>query len=153
MWIIRAALLGVFGAGTVTCGGSSPQPATPSSPSISSVALNGVYSGRSSDTSGPGNMSWTVSQAGASVSGAVAAVTPKEAVAFTGALSGTLSGTTLSFTIAVSNSGISKFPNCSATLNGTATGVTNLAIAGSYIGTNSCTGSFTGGQFALTKAQ
>jgi hypothetical protein len=57
----------------------------------------------------------------------------------------------LTFSIAVPVGGISGFPGCSATIDGTATGVSNTTIAATYTGTNSCGGSFNGGRFNLTK--
>jgi hypothetical protein len=46
---------------------------------------------------------------------------------------------------------MSGFPTCSATITGTAEGLTASTIAGTYTGTNSCTGPFSAGQFSLTK--
>jgi hypothetical protein len=57
----------------------------------------------------------------------------------------------LTFSIAVPANGISGFPGCGATIDGTATGVSNTAIAGTYTGTNTCGGAFNGGHFSLTK--
>lgn len=138
---------------SVSCGGSgssNPTP-TPTTPTPPTIALGGTYSGSVSDSTGPGRMTWTISQAGTSLSGPVTATTELGTVSFTGTLSGTLSGTSLSFTINVPAGSISGLPSCSATITGTATGVTTSTIAGTYTGTNSCTGPFSAGQFSLTK--
>jgi hypothetical protein len=141
----------VLGVALSGCGGSKPSP-SPSAPSpISGVTLSGTYAGSASDSTGAGTMSWTASQSGSAVSGSVTARTSVGIVAFTGNLTGALTGSSLTFSITIPADGISGFPGCSATIDGTATGVSNTAIAGTYTGTNSCGGSFSAGHFNLTK--
>jgi hypothetical protein len=96
-------------------------------------------------------MSWTISQSGGAVSGTVTAKTSLGIVVFNGNLAGTLSASSLTFTITVPSDGISGFPGCSATIEGTAPAVSSTEISGTYTGTNSCTGSFGAGRFSLTK--
>ncbi len=96
-------------------------------------------------------MAWTVSQSASSVSAVVTAKTPLGIVVFDGNLAGTLSGTSLTFAITIPTGGISGSPGCSAKIDGTATDVSNSAISGTYTGTNSCSGAFTGGRFTLAK--
>ena len=133
------------------CGGSNPSP-NPSAPTpVSGVTLSGTYAGSASDSTGAGTMTWTASQSGSAVTGPVTAKTSLGIVVFTGSLTGTLTGSSLTFSITVPADGMSGFPGCSATIDGTASGVSNTAIAGTYTGTNSCGGSFNSGHFSLTK--
>jgi hypothetical protein len=131
------------------CGGAD----SPSAPSAETadISLSGVFSGSGSDSSGPGQMTWTISQSRTTVSGPFVAKTKFGSVTFTGTASGSLSGTTLTFTVTVPTGGVTGLPTCTIAMNGTATGVTSARISGTYSGTNSCTGTFTGGQFTLDK--
>src|SRR5438477_13088320 len=72
------------------CGGGSPTAPTASTP-IVQVSLAGTWSGQGSDSSGPGQMTWVLSQSGTTVSGSVMAFTSAGTVVFTGSLMGALS--------------------------------------------------------------
>jgi hypothetical protein len=134
---------------TTGCGDSSSSSTT--APSATSVALNGTYSGNASDSSGPGRMTWRLTQTGTAVSGTMTASTPLGTVVFNGNFSGTLSGTTLTFTIAVPAGGVSAFPSCTITITGSAANVTSSAITGVYTGTSTCSAPFNNGTLTLTK--
>ena len=112
--------------------------------------LNGVWSGAASDSSGPGTMTWKLTQTGVTVSGTMQAATPSGAVAFTGSFSGTLSGATLPFTINVPAGGVTGQPTCTVIMTGTVTSITASTLSGTYSG-SSCGGPFSNGQFKLTK--
>jgi hypothetical protein len=149
---MRGCLIAIaLGAMLSGCGGSNPAPSPSAASPVSSVTLNGTYAGSASDSTGAGTMAWIASQSGTAVSGSVTAKTSLGIVAFTGSLTGTLTGSSLTFSITVPAGGISGFPGCTATLDGTATGVTNTAIDGTYTGTNSCGGAFNAGHLTLTK--
>ena len=125
------------------CGGDSPT-------APSSLNLTGTFSGPASDSFGPGLfLTWRLTQTGSAVSGTMTAT----ATGFTatGTVSGTLNGTTLTFTFTSPRGGIQGLPACSSTANGTASGVTNTTIPGTYSGVNSCLGPYTNGQFTLSK--
>jgi hypothetical protein len=126
---------------------------TPASPTTWTqiVSLAGTYAGNASDSSGPGTMTWALTQRGANISGTMTTATPLGAVQFLGNISGKLSGATLTFTITVPQGGVSAFLTCPITITGSANGVTSRTIAGTYSGTTSCSAPFTNGQFALTK--
>ena len=96
-------------------------------------------------------MTWVLAQSGTSVSGTMTAATPSGTVQFRGNITGTLSGTTLSFTITVPAGGVSAFPGCTINIQGTASGVSSSTIAGTYSGTSTCTMPFSNGQFSLTR--
>jgi hypothetical protein len=134
------------------CGGSSTSP--------SSINLSGSWTGNASDSSGPANISATLSQSAGSVTGTVRFSVPNSSVVGNGTFSGTLSGTTLTFTTTIPVGGFSGFlvGSCSATLSGTAnvatitiSGVTATQIVGTYSGNNSCSGPFTNGTISMTK--
>jgi uncharacterized protein (TIGR03437 family) len=113
--------------------------------------ITGVWSGTASDSSGPGRMTWRLTQTGPTVTGTIFLSTPLGTVVFNGNFSGTVSGQALTFSIDVSRGGIPTLPSCSVTLQGTSTTITNTILMGIYAGTNSCTGPFSNGSFNLTK--
>ena len=112
--------------------------------------LNGVWSGVASDSSGPGSMTWNLTQTSVTVSGTMQAATPSGAIAFSGSFSGTLSGATLPFTITVPAGGVTGLPTCTVTMTGTVSSITTSTLGGTYSG-SSCGGPFSNGQFKLTK--
>lgn len=133
-----------------SCGGSD----SPTSPASSTPTLNltGTWSGNASDSTGPGQMTWRLSQSGSSaVTGSITASTLSGRIVFNGTISGTLAGTTFGFTFSVPRGGISGFPNCTVTASGSASGITNTSMSGMYSGENSCAGAFSNGRFTLTK--
>jgi hypothetical protein len=113
--------------------------------------ITGVWSGTASDSSGPGRMTWRLTQTGPTVTGTIFLSTPLGTVVFNGNFSGTVSGQALTFSIDVPRGGIPTLPSCSVTLQGTSTTITNTILMGIYAGTNSCTGPFSNGSFNLTK--
>ncbi len=134
------------------CGGSSTSPSgAPAAPSTPSVTLSGTFSGPASDSSGPGTMTWRLTQAGTAVSGTMTAMTPLGTVVFRGNISGTISGTTLTFTIIVPPGGVSAIPSCAINISGTASGITATTLAGTYSGTSTCSPPFNNGEFNLIK--
>ena len=131
------------------CGGDS-SPTAPSS-STGSLNLTGTFSGEASDSFGPGlQFTWQLTQSGTAVSGTMVTRFGGSLLA-TGTVSGTLSGTIFTFIFTIPPGGIPSLPTCSSTANGTAPGVTNTTIAGTYSGVNSCLGPFTNGRFTLTR--
>jgi hypothetical protein len=132
----------------VACG--SKEESTPTSPSPS-VNLTGTFAGTVSDASGPGRMTWQLTQSGAQVTGTFTATDDTSGVAVTGDVSGTLSDTNLPVRM---NTPAGRLPapytNCSIASEGTAQ-VTSTTINGTYTGRNSCTGTFGTGRFSLTK--
>jgi hypothetical protein len=129
------------GGGGTTSGGAT-EPAA--------VNLSGTFSGPASDSSASGQMTLKLTQTGSAVNGSMGA-TLTNGCTMSGNVSGTLSGTNLSFNAVVPQGGVSCQPGCSINFTGTAT-ATNTSITGTYGGTNSCFGPFSGGKFALTKS-
>ncbi|HJZ74372.1 MAG TPA: hypothetical protein VKE51_21695 [Vicinamibacterales bacterium] len=95
-------------------------------------------------------MQWSLSQTGSSVTGQASASTASGAVTFTAAVTGTISGSDLTWTMEIRAGGISALPDCSATIKGSASIAAN-AMTGSYSGTTTCNEAFTDGHISLTK--
>ena len=106
------------------------------------VSLTGHWRGHVSDSFGQGNMTWDIVQAGTSISGEMRSLGTSGA--FRGSVSGTVQGSTLSFTITIVR-GL-----CSITARGTAT-VVHDTISGTHTGTNSCDGPLTHGELYLSR--
>ena len=133
---------------TAGCGGGGSSPTSPSTPALN---LTGTFSGSASDSSGPGQLTWRLTQTGTSVAGSVSLVALPSGITGTGSVAGTLTGTTLTFTMTIPRGGIPARPTCSVSAEGRATGVTKDTIPGTYSGSNSCSGAFTGGEFTLRR--
>jgi hypothetical protein len=128
--------------------------ATPAPTTVPSVT--GTWTGELSVQGTSAMMTWTLTESGTDVTGPVFVVLPTGVVLLNGAFSGTLSGTTLAYTIAVSPGGFPSQPECSGQLAGTVT-VTSLTasavtLVGSYSATSvTCQTLFSGGSFTLTR--
>lgn len=145
------------------CGGqSSPTtpsdstPSTPASPpaggSTPATGLTGSWSGTAADNSGAGSMEWALSETGGVVSGTVTLVDATAGVRGRGTVSGTLSGSTVTFTLSVPAGGFdAPFATCSASITGQGT-LADTTLTATYAGSNSCSGAVTGGVATLTKA-
>ena len=129
------------------CGGGS-SPASPSAPSAP-IDLAGMWAGSASDSSGPGLMSWQLTQSGGSFSGTAVVSDPAGARVAQGTVSGTLSGSALQFSIAVPAGGFNEAA-CTASVTGSGA-ATATTITGTYSGTQSCSGAFTSGSLTLSK--
>jgi hypothetical protein len=159
-FLVAAALAGTLGA--AACGGSSPtsmmNPVTPVSPSASSSAVAGTWTGASSDSTGSmmgaglsasmmSGMTWQLTQSGNTFTGTMS---------FPGygghtmTVSGTIDGRSGTFTMMVP-AGSMMMAGCTAT----ATGSFDMddlmdQIHGTYSGSNTCTGPFDHGEISLT---
>ena len=135
------------------CGGSggSSTPSQPSSTGSSSVNLTGTWSGSASDSSGPGQMSWQLSQTDTSFSGTLTMTDTVAGVTGRGSVSGTVSGSSIRFSINVPAGGFaSPYAACTASVSGE--GQASLStVTGTYSGSNSCSGAITSGQLTLSK--
>jgi len=118
------------------------------------ATVTGTWSGPLTVQGTPGLMTWTLTQNNASVSGPVLVGLPNGIVLLNGALSGTLTGSTLNYTITVSPGGIPTSPTCGGQLGGSTTVTLGASswMTGNYTVLNStCTTGFTSGDFTLTK--
>jgi hypothetical protein len=151
----RAVAAVAFGLIAASCGGSSssgpsPTPA-PTAPSVPAITLTGTYAGNAIDSSGPGTMTWRITQTGTAISGIADAGTPLDGNAFHGSVTGTLTGSSLTFTLTVPAGGVNGQPTCTVSITGTGTAASSSSITGTYSGTSTCAAAFTAGQFALSK--
>jgi len=140
---------------SAACGGggsSSTQPSPTPAPAPSApVNVLGAWAGTASDSSGPGQMTWQVTQSDTAVSGTVTMTDTSTGASGRGSLSGTMSGSALRFTISIAAGGFDfPYAACSASVTGDATASTS-SISGSYSGTNSCSGAVSSGQISLSK--
>jgi hypothetical protein len=128
------------------CGGDSPAP-SPSPPS----GLGGTWTGAVSDSSGPGQMSWMLSESGGTISGAVTITDAVSGYGGQGTISGTVEASAINFTITIAAGGFdAPFNTCSAQITGSAT-LDGSTITGTYSGSNSCNGTVNEGQLSLTR--
>jgi hypothetical protein len=99
-------------------------------------------------------MTWTLTQTNGAVTGPVLVALPTGTVLLNGFLTGTLAGSTLTYTIAVGPGAIPAQPQCVGQLGGTMTATTGAspALTGTYtLRSSTCTTPFTGGDLTLTR--
>ena len=136
--------------GTAACSNDSSSPTSPST----TLNLTGTYAGDITVQGAPARMVWTVTQTGNAVTGSVVVSLPSGTVLLNGAVSGTVTGTSIAYTIIVSPGGIPAQPACGGQLSGTATGTTTapFTLSGNYnLVSSTCTSPLTSGTFALTR--
>lgn len=97
-------------------------------------------------------MTWSLTDGSGAVRGPATISTPLKSVVLTGTVSGTLNGSTLTWTIDVPAGGVTGQPSCTVTVSGTATlNGARTGLTGSYSGAGSCTPAFSGGTLTLTR--
>lgn len=146
MRLLRAALAVAALVATTAC--DAELPAEPSEP----LNISGEWRGSITVNGVPARMTWTLTHISASVTGPVLVALPTGLVLMNGALTGTLGGTTMTYTIAVPAGAIQLQPACSGQIGGTTTVVSPSNMNGTYAVTSStCTTGLTNGSFTLTK--
>lgn len=145
---VAALLLAVAAAG---CSSSetSTMPGTPSS-----TTLTGTWSGDLALLGTSARMTWTLTQTNSAIAGPVLVLLPTGTVLMNGVLSGTVSGSAVTYTIAISPGGIPSQPNCVGQLTGNVT--SSLAavstLTGAYtVASSTCSTPFSTGTFTLTR--
>jgi hypothetical protein len=114
--------------------------------------VTGTWIGSASDSTRQITMTWRLLQQDRSVSGTFSATTPVGADVYTsGSISGTVLAGSLTFTITVPRGSVVDAPDCIATFAGTADDLMADSMAGTYTGSDTCGGTFTGGRFTLLK--
>ena len=152
--LVAATLIGVAGFACGGGGGSSSSPTQPSAPT-SNANIAGSWIGSAYDSagtsSGPGSMTWQITQTGASFAGAMTMTDAGTNVTGRGTVSGTVSGTAIQFSIAVPAGGFdSPYATCSANVTGTGVAA-STSINGNYSGSSSCSGTISSGLLTLIK--
>jgi hypothetical protein len=128
--------------------------ATPTQPAptgSSVVNLTGNWGGSVSDSSGPGQMSWQLTQTDTSFSGTMTMTDASTGVTGQGSVSGTVSGGSFHFSISVRAGGFSSpYASCTADASGDGQAA-SATITGTYSGSNSCSGAIASGQLTMQK--
>lgn len=106
------------------------------------ASVSGYWSGSGDDSSGPGDLSMTLSQNKQSVSGTFSAEDWSSGTVVGGTVTGNVTGSQFSGSFTGTYSG------CQFTMNFSAT-VSDSVMVGTYNGTNSCSGPVTDGSFTL----
>lgn len=162
------AVILILASSAAACGGASqatptaPTPAnSATTPSGTSAAVTGVWTGTASDTSGSmmtgglmgqsgmGSPTWTLAQTGSTVTGSISfsGMMGQKAGTFTG----TMSGEDMTFMMDLPM-GSMMSSGCTATAAGTAhLNGTTMVMTVTYGGSNSCTGPFANGQMTMTR--
>ncbi len=138
--------------GALACNGElTPTPSAPTQPTTPPVDVTGTWSGPAADSSGPGQMTWRLTQASSAINGTLAIHDTDTGVNGQGSITGTVAGSSISFSIAIAAGGFeAPFATCMSSVSGTAT-VSSPTITGTYTGSNSCTGPISAGQLTLNK--
>lgn len=135
------------------CGGgpASPTQPTPTPTPGTPGSLTGTWSGPASDSSGPGQMTWQITQDGASFSGTLTIIDTSTSLGGRGSISGAVSGSSIRFSLNVPVNGFdSPYGACTSDVSGDGQ-ASATSITGSYSGTNSCGGAIAAGQLTLSK--
>jgi hypothetical protein len=124
-------------------------PTTPTDPVLN---LTGTWRGTIAVSGVATNMTWTLTQTGTSVTGPVLIALPTGAVIMNGALTGTLSGNSLAYTIGVAPGGLPTQPACSGQIAGVTTVSGSSSMNGTYtVASSNCTTGLTNGTFSLAR--
>lgn len=120
-------------------------------PSQVPAGLAGDWSGTAEDASGPGHMTWRLSEVDGWFAGSVSLLEDTTSALGYGSVTGTVEGTTVAFTVTIPAGGFSApYAHCSASLTGTAT-LGRTRMTGVFSGTNTCSGAVTDGTFTLVR--
>jgi hypothetical protein len=148
----RVATIAVMALVAAGCYDGPPSSTTIVGPGMTPVNVAGRWTGSASDSTRQLSMTWVLTQQDRTVTGTFQASTPVGAPVYTG---GTISGTALAsgltFTITVPRGSVVDFPDCTALFAGTADDVRTDSMAGTYSGSDTCGGTYTGGRFTLIK--
>jgi hypothetical protein len=145
----------VAGIGLALTTASCSVESTTTGPTSNVINLAGTWAGDLAVQGTTARMTWTLTQSGSSVSGPVLVMLPNGIVLLNGALSGTINGNSLTYTINVASGGIPSQPGCTGQLGGGATAAigTPSTLAGNYnVTSSSCTVPLAStGTFTLTR--
>jgi hypothetical protein len=125
---------------------------TTASPAGQPINLTGKWVGNITVLGQTGIATLDLTQSGTNVTGPVTISLPNGVVVGNGALSGTVDGTTLKYTIDVPAGGIPSEPNCSGQITGTAmvTVGSPSTLSGNFqLTSNTCQQVISGGNFTV----
>ena len=161
---MRAVIAVVLGSGIALfafgCQASPTAPGEVSPAPVRQADLTGAWNGTASDTQGPQTLSWTMTQANATVSGTVVAkaVDPADGTCASchknkiGTFSGTISGSDITLTMTFpAGHDAEPTPMCGVTVTVTGSTHADGRITGTYRGADSCEGPFADGTLAMVR--
>ncbi len=144
----------------VACGGSAST--SPSGPTAS-TSMAGVWTGIASDSSssigagsmmgqaGMGTMTWQLTENGSIETGPMSFSGSGMQGRMPGTFVGTMSGDDMTFAMDMPTSSMMS-TGCSSRATGTAhVNRTTMTMTGTYSGSNSCSGAYTGGQMTMNR--
>lgn len=167
--LLTNALIAGLAVLATSCGGGSGMPDTNSAaagpleppPTFTGTGVDSNLNTGAAGT-GMGTMvvTWRMTQDGANVSGTVTTQStdaPGTCASChrsrTGALTGTISGTSLIWTVSFpENAASDPTPSCASTLTGTIADITANSVSGPYSGSDSCEGQYTNGSLTMARA-
>jgi hypothetical protein len=138
----------------VLLGGSACTTTSTTAPESSTVDLTGTWTGTLTVQGIPVLVKWTLSQTGANISGSALALLADGTVLTNGSLTGTMSGSTLTYTITVGPGGIPAQPSCTGQLQGSLAvqlGLTPIMNGSLSLVSATCTPPVSSGSLALSK--
>jgi hypothetical protein len=136
----------------IAAGGCHSATQLTSAPGEVNANVSGAWNGTASDSTGPGQLTWRLTQNGTSFTGALTIVDSGTNVSGRGSVSGTVSGTAVHFTMSVPAGSFDRpYDECSADLSGEAQ-ASGSSLTGTYSGVNSCSGTVTGGQITMSRS-
>lgn len=138
---------------SLTLAGCSDKTTTPAAPTA--INVTGTWAGPVTAAGATARMTWTLTQTDVTVNGPVTLSLPTGTVLLNGFLTGTINGSTLTYTISVGPGGIPTQPSCAGQLGGTMAvtiGTTSTLVGAPAITSSTCAPPFTPGQqVTLTK--
>lgn len=144
--LIALIFLGLFNA----CSSNSP-----TSPATTPIDVTGTWRGAITVQGIEARMTWTLTQSsGAAVSGPVLVGLSTGEILLNGALTGSLSGSTLAYTIVVSPGGVPSRPTCTGQLTGSMNvtiGPASTLVGPMGVSSSTCTPPFSGETITLTR--
>ena|SRR5579864_2063672 len=143
----RALILAGLLALVVGCSASST-----TAPAVSSLDITGTWTGTVSFQNISAKMTWQLTETGSNVTGPVTIALSNGTVLLNGFLTGSLPGSSLSYTVAVGAGGIPTQPTCVGQLSGTMA-ATASTLSGSFgVASSSCTVPLATTSVTLTKS-
>src|SRR5580765_8928553 len=137
-WAIVLATLGM------ACSSDSQPPMAPSQ----TTDVSGTWAGNVIDAGTTARMTWTLSETGTAVTGPVLLGLSSGIVLMNGFLTGTVSGTTLTYSISVGPGGIPLQPSCAGQIGGTMAvtiGAVSTLVGTPAVTSSTCTPPLPGG--------
>lgn len=148
---MRTAFAAVVVLGLLAAGCSDTSTTVTPSPGID---LTGTWIGNVTVLGASTRLSWTLAQAGTAVTGPVLLGLPTGTVLLNGFLTGTLTGSSLTYTISIGPGGIPAQPACAGQIAGEMTAAiaaTSTLTGTSAVTSSTCAAPFPGGPLTLTR--